>query len=55
MEKMESHFNSLVGANVYITPAESQGLAPHCDDVEVLLWFVFASNDVASLIFSLFI
>ena len=35
MEKMETHFGSLVGANVYITPADAQGLAPHCDDVEV--------------------
>ena len=33
---METYFGSLVGANVYITPADSQGLAPHCDDVEVL-------------------
>lgn len=37
MEKMESHFGSLVGANVYITPADSQGLAPHCDDVEIFV------------------
>jgi len=37
MEKLETHFNSLVGANVYITPAESQGLAPHCDDVEIFV------------------
>jgi len=37
MEKLETHFNSSVGANVYITPAESQGLAPHCDDVEIFV------------------
>jgi len=37
MEKMETHFGSLVGANVYITPADSQGLAPHCDDVEIFV------------------
>jgi len=37
MEKMETYFGSLVGANVYITPADSQGLAPHCDDVEILV------------------
>lgn len=37
MERMETHFGSLVGANVYITPADSQGLAPHCDDVEIFV------------------
>lgn len=35
MEKMETYFGNLVGANVYITPANAQGLAPHCDDVEI--------------------
>lgn len=34
-EKLECHFGSLVGSNVYITPAGSQGLPPHYDDVEV--------------------
>lgn len=37
MEKMETYFGSLVGSNVYITPPESQGLAPHCDDVEIFV------------------
>ncbi|XP_047128040.1 ribosomal oxygenase 2 isoform X1 [Hydra vulgaris] len=37
MEKMETYFGCLVGSNVYITPKESQGLAPHCDDVEVFI------------------
>ncbi|XP_070568087.1 ribosomal oxygenase 2-like isoform X2 [Ptychodera flava] len=32
---LESLFNCLVGANVYITPGGSQGLAPHHDDVEL--------------------
>ncbi|XP_047732255.1 ribosomal oxygenase 2 isoform X8 [Prionailurus viverrinus] len=33
-EKLECYFGSLVGSNVYITPAGSQGLPPHYDDVE---------------------
>merc|ERR1719494_471441 len=37
LEKLESNFGSLVGSNVYITPADSQGLAPHCDDVEIFV------------------
>jgi len=37
MEKLETYFGSLVGSNVYITPKESQGLAPHCDDVEIFV------------------
>lgn len=37
IEKLESHFGSLVGANVYITPKDAQGLAPHCDDVEIFI------------------
>ncbi|XP_045857834.1 ribosomal oxygenase 2 isoform X2 [Meles meles] len=36
-EKLECYFGSLVGSNVYITPAGSQGLPPHYDDVEVFL------------------
>ncbi|KAM9201497.1 ribosomal oxygenase 2 isoform 2-T2 [Dugong dugon] len=34
-EKLECYFGSLVGSNVYITPAGSQGLPPHYDDVEL--------------------
>ncbi|XP_016055168.1 PREDICTED: bifunctional lysine-specific demethylase and histidyl-hydroxylase MINA isoform X2 [Miniopterus natalensis] len=36
-EKLECHFGSLVGSNVYITPAGSQGLPPHYDDVEIFI------------------
>ncbi|XP_036098719.1 ribosomal oxygenase 2 isoform X1 [Molossus molossus] len=36
-EKLECYFGSLVGSNVYITPAGSQGLPPHFDDVEVFI------------------
>ena len=32
---MESYFGCLVGSNIYMTPADAQGLAPHYDDVEV--------------------
>ena len=35
-ELLESHFGALVGANIYMTPGGSQGLAPHYDDVEVI-------------------
>lgn len=35
---MERQLGCLVGANAYLTPKGSQGLAPHHDDVE--LWVV---------------
>lgn len=34
VEKLETYFGCLVGSCVYITPANSQGVAPHCDDVD---------------------
>ncbi|XP_031571088.1 ribosomal oxygenase 2-like [Actinia tenebrosa] len=34
---LESVFGCLVGANVYITPPDSQGLAPHHDDIEAFV------------------
>ncbi|XP_029843095.2 ribosomal oxygenase 2 isoform X2 [Ixodes scapularis] len=37
LELMECFFGCLVGCNAYITPAGSQGLAPHHDDVEVFI------------------
>lgn len=36
-EKLECYFGSLVGSNIYMTPAGSQGLPPHYDDVEVFI------------------
>lgn len=36
-EKLESFFGALVGSNVYMTPADSQGLPAHYDDVEVFI------------------
>lgn len=37
LEKLETYFGSLVGSCVYITPRNSQGVAPHCDDVETFV------------------
>jgi len=34
---LQDHFQSFVGANVYLTPPGTQGFAPHYDDVEVFL------------------
>jgi len=34
---LQDHFNSMVGANVYLTPPGTQGFAPHWDDVEVFM------------------
>jgi len=34
---LQDHFQSMVGANVYLTPPGTQGFAPHWDDVEVFL------------------
>lgn len=47
---MEAQFGCLVGANIYITPAGAQGLAPHHDDIEAFVlqlegekdWCVYA-------------
>lgn len=37
MSALEDTFGSLCGANSYLTPPGSQGLAPHYDDVEVFI------------------
>lgn len=34
---LERRFGCLVGANAYLTPPKSQGLAPHFDDVEIFV------------------
>jgi len=45
---MEDKFGCLVGANAYLTPPNSQGLAPHWDDVEV--WrFILKSSPAIEL------
>lgn len=35
--RLESSMNCLVGCNAYLTPANTQGLAPHHDDVELFV------------------
>ncbi|KAH8308569.1 hypothetical protein KR018_006342, partial [Drosophila ironensis] len=34
---MQEYFHCLVGANVYLTPPNSQGFAPHYDDIEAFV------------------
>ena len=54
---LESHFGCLVGVNAYLTPPNTQGLAPHYDDVEVFVlqlsgskhWSLHASTEEAGL------
>lgn len=50
---LQEFFGSMVGANLYLTPAGSQGFAPHYDDIEAFvlqlegqkLWRVYAPRD----------
>jgi len=37
LSQLEEYFGGLAGANCYLTPPRSQGLAPHYDDVEVFV------------------
>ncbi|XP_013141669.1 PREDICTED: bifunctional lysine-specific demethylase and histidyl-hydroxylase NO66 [Papilio polytes] len=34
---LQEHFVSFVGANAYLTPPDSQGFAPHYDDIEAFI------------------
>nr|CAB3265592.1 bifunctional lysine-specific demethylase and histidyl-hydroxylase NO66-like [Phallusia mammillata] len=34
---LQEHFKSMVGANIYLTPAGFQGFAPHYDDIEAFV------------------
>ncbi|XP_019864286.1 PREDICTED: bifunctional lysine-specific demethylase and histidyl-hydroxylase NO66-like [Amphimedon queenslandica] len=34
---LQEHFSSFVGANIYLTPAGTQGFAPHYDDIEAFV------------------
>ncbi|XP_015787900.1 ribosomal oxygenase 1 [Tetranychus urticae] len=53
---LQEFFGSYVGANVYLTPAGSQGFAPHYDDIEAFvlqlegrkLWKVYPPLDEAN-------
>jgi lysine-specific demethylase/histidyl-hydroxylase NO66 len=33
--QLQEYFSCMVGCNTYLTPAASQGFAPHYDDIEV--------------------
>jgi ribosomal protein L16 Arg81 hydroxylase len=54
MERLECYFGSLVGANIYITPHDSQGLPPHHDDIEAFVvqlegikrWLLYAPTSI---------
>ena len=37
LAKLEEHFRCGAGANTYLTPAGSQGFAPHYDDIEAFI------------------
>lgn len=51
---MQEYFSCMVGANVYLTPPNSQGFAPHFDDIEAFVlqvegkkhWRVYAPRSV---------
>ncbi|XP_035276786.1 ribosomal oxygenase 1 isoform X2 [Anguilla anguilla] len=60
---LQEQFNSMVGANMYLTPAGTQGFAPHYDDIEAFLvqlegkkhWRVYnprSDNEVLPLVSS---
>ena len=34
---LQEYFHCMVGANVYLTPPNSQGFAPHYDDIEAFV------------------
>lgn len=35
--ELQEHFHCLAGANIYLTPPNSQGFAPHYDDIEAFV------------------
>lgn len=51
---LQEYFSCMVGANVYLTPPNSQGFAPHYDDIEAFVlqvegrkhWRVYAPRSV---------
>lgn len=44
-EMLECNFGCLVGSNIYMTPENSQGLAPHYDNVEVFIFQLEGSKE----------
>jgi lysine-specific demethylase/histidyl-hydroxylase NO66 len=51
--KLQEYFHSMIGTNVYLTPKDSQGFAPHYDDIEAFVlqlegskrWRVYEPRD----------
>ncbi|ERL95133.1 hypothetical protein D910_12403 [Dendroctonus ponderosae] len=37
ISSLQEYFGTMVGTNVYLTPPESQGFAPHFDDIEAFI------------------
>jgi lysine-specific demethylase/histidyl-hydroxylase NO66 len=47
LSALEDAFQCVVGANTYLTPPNSQGFAPHYDDVEVFVCQVRQARECA--------
>ncbi|KAG7160252.1 Ribosomal oxygenase 1-like [Homarus americanus] len=37
LSSLQEYFNSFCGANIYLTPPDNQGFAPHWDDIEAFI------------------
>lgn len=37
ISNLQEYFGTMVGTNVYLTPPNSQGFAPHYDDIEAFI------------------
>lgn len=55
---LQEYFHCLVGANIYLTPPNSQGFAPHYDDIEAFVlqiegqkeWSLYAPRSEAEIL-----
>ncbi|CAH0719819.1 unnamed protein product, partial [Brenthis ino] len=55
---LQEFFNCFVGANAYLTPPDSQGFAPHYDDIEAFIlqaegkkhWRIYKPRDVSEVL-----
>uniref|UniRef100_A0A8D2KSE4 Bifunctional lysine-specific demethylase and histidyl-hydroxylase n=2 Tax=Varanus komodoensis TaxID=61221 RepID=A0A8D2KSE4_VARKO len=55
---LQEQFNSMVGANTYLTPAGTQGFAPHYDDIEAFViqlegkkhWRIYSPRNAAEVL-----
>lgn len=43
--KLQEYFGCFVGANAYLTPPNSQGFAPHYDDIEAFVLQIEGSKN----------